>query len=96
MSRIGKHPVVVPGGVTVAVEGQTVSAKGKLGALAVTLPRGRPRTTANLSRPGGGPVRLQIRRKPQGTQLRFFFDPARHKGRLTVENDRVILDLHRR
>jgi large subunit ribosomal protein L6 len=38
MSRIGKHPVVVPGGVTVAVEGQRVSAKGKLGALAVTLP----------------------------------------------------------
>jgi large subunit ribosomal protein L6 len=38
MSRIGKHPVVVPGGVTVAIEGQTVSAKGKLGALAVTLP----------------------------------------------------------
>jgi large subunit ribosomal protein L6 len=38
MSRIGKHPVAVPGGVTVAIEGQTVSAKGKLGALAVTLP----------------------------------------------------------
>jgi large subunit ribosomal protein L6 len=38
MSRIGKHPVAVPSGVTVAVEGQTVSAKGKLGALAVTLP----------------------------------------------------------
>ena len=38
MSRIGKHPVVVPGGVTIAVDGQTVSAKGKLGALAVTLP----------------------------------------------------------
>jgi large subunit ribosomal protein L6 len=38
MSRIGKHPVAVPDGVTVAVEGQTVSAKGKLGALAVTLP----------------------------------------------------------
>ena len=33
MSRIGKHPVVVPGGVTVAVEGQKVSAKGKLGEL---------------------------------------------------------------
>ena len=31
-------PCAVPGGVTVAVEGQTVSAKGKLGALAVTLP----------------------------------------------------------
>ena len=38
MSRIGKHPVAVPSGVTVAVEGQKVSAKGKLGALAVTLP----------------------------------------------------------
>jgi large subunit ribosomal protein L6 len=38
MSRIGKHPVAVPDGVTVAVEGQTVSAKGKLGALVVTLP----------------------------------------------------------
>jgi len=38
MSRIGKHPVAAPDGVTVAVEGQTVSAKGKLGALAVTLP----------------------------------------------------------
>ena len=38
MSRIGKHPVVVPGGVTVAVEGQRVSAKGKLGELAALLP----------------------------------------------------------
>jgi len=38
MSRIGKHPVVVPSGVTVAIDGQTVSAKGSLGALAVTLP----------------------------------------------------------
>jgi large subunit ribosomal protein L6 len=38
MSRIGKHPVVVPAGVTVAVEGHTVTAKGKLGELAVALP----------------------------------------------------------
>lgn len=38
MSRIGKHPVVVPGGVTVDVEGQKISAKGKLGELSVTLP----------------------------------------------------------
>ena len=64
--------------------------------LAVTLPRGRPRTTANLSRPGGGPVRLQIRRKPQGTQLRFFYDTARYKGRLAVEPDQVVLQLDRR
>lgn len=38
MSRIGKHPVVVPSGVTVAIDGHTISAKGKLGQLAVALP----------------------------------------------------------
>lgn len=38
MSRIGKHPVVVPGGVTVNIEGQRLSAKGKLGELKVALP----------------------------------------------------------
>lgn len=37
MSRIGKHPVPVPAGVTVTVAGQTVSAKGKLGSLSLTL-----------------------------------------------------------
>ncbi|MGQ9369694.1 50S ribosomal protein L6 [Azospirillum sp. ST 5-10] len=37
MSRIGKHPVSVPAGVDVQVQGQTVSAKGKLGALSTTL-----------------------------------------------------------
>lgn len=38
MSRIGKHPVNIPSGVEVAVEGQTVKVKGKLGALQETLP----------------------------------------------------------
>jgi large subunit ribosomal protein L6 len=33
MSRVGKHPVEVPGGVDVAVEGGLVRAKGKLGDL---------------------------------------------------------------
>jgi large subunit ribosomal protein L6 len=33
MSRVGKHPVVIPQGVTVDVAGQTVTAKGKLGTL---------------------------------------------------------------
>jgi len=37
MSRIGKHPVAVPAGVDVRVEGQTVTAKGKLGSLSLTL-----------------------------------------------------------
>jgi large subunit ribosomal protein L6 len=38
MSRIGKHPVPVPSGVTVAIDGQQVSAKGKLGELVANLP----------------------------------------------------------
>ena len=38
MSRIGKHPVPVPNGVEVSVQGQTVRARGKLGELATSLP----------------------------------------------------------
>lgn len=37
MSRVGKHPVEIPSGVTVDIAGQTLTAKGKLGELAVTL-----------------------------------------------------------
>ena len=37
MSRIGKHPVPVPAGVDVAVNGQQVTARGKLGSLSLTL-----------------------------------------------------------
>jgi large subunit ribosomal protein L6 len=37
MSRIGKHPVVVPAGVQVQLAGQTVEAKGPKGELALTL-----------------------------------------------------------
>lgn len=37
MSRIGKHPVSIPDGVTVEISGRQVTAKGKLGELHVTL-----------------------------------------------------------
>jgi large subunit ribosomal protein L6 len=37
MSRIGKHPVVLPQGVTAEVKGHTVAVKGKLGSLSLTL-----------------------------------------------------------
>src|SRR5574344_596071 len=33
MSRIGKYPVVIPNGVTVTIENNVVTAKGKLGEL---------------------------------------------------------------
>ena len=38
MSRIGKLPIEIPAGTTVTVDGQTVTAKGKLGERAITLP----------------------------------------------------------
>jgi large subunit ribosomal protein L6 len=37
MSRVGKNPVAVPSGVTVAVDGRMVTAKGKLGELKLNL-----------------------------------------------------------
>ncbi|MCW2245573.1 large subunit ribosomal protein L6 [Azospirillum fermentarium] len=37
MSRIGKHPVAVPAGVDVKIDGKVVSVKGKLGQLSLTL-----------------------------------------------------------
>ncbi len=40
MSRIGKTPVVIPNGVQVKIEGNEISAKGKLGELSYTLPVG--------------------------------------------------------
>lgn len=39
MSRVGKHPVVIPSGVTVTVDGQRVRAEGRLGTLDRTLVR---------------------------------------------------------
>src|SRR5512147_78658 len=39
MSRVGKHPVVIPSGVTVTVDGQRVRAEGRLGTLDRTLMR---------------------------------------------------------
>ena len=38
MSRIGKHPVQVPDGVKVTLDGQSLSVAGKLGELSRTLP----------------------------------------------------------
>ena len=37
MSRIGKHPVPVPGGVEVQLSGRTLSAKGRLGSLSLAV-----------------------------------------------------------
>jgi large subunit ribosomal protein L6 len=72
MSRVGKHPVVVPDGVTVAIEGQRISAEGRNGALArvlmdeVTLSRGdegivvRPRDESLRARMMWGTARTLV------------------------------------
>lgn len=38
MSRVGKHPVEIPGGVDIALVGQAVTVKGQLGELSAQLP----------------------------------------------------------
>ncbi len=38
MSRIGKQPIAIPAGVTVSIDGQTVTVKGALGEDSFTLP----------------------------------------------------------
>lgn len=40
MSRIGKYPVIVPAGVTVAIDGNLVTVKGKLGEMSCTFDEG--------------------------------------------------------
>lgn len=40
MSRIGKNPVTIPGGVTLTQDGQAVTVKGPKGELSFTLPEG--------------------------------------------------------
>ncbi len=37
MSRVGKHPVALPQGVTAEVKGETLTVKGKLGALTLAI-----------------------------------------------------------
>jgi large subunit ribosomal protein L6 len=37
MSRVGKHPVSIPSGVDVSLSGQTLTAKGRLGALSLVV-----------------------------------------------------------
>ena len=47
MSRIGQKPIPIPSGVDVRIEGRDVSAKGKLGALSLTLVREVSAATAD-------------------------------------------------
>lgn len=63
MSRIGKHPVTVPAGVQASVQGQTVTAKGKLGELSVIL------ADDVLAKMEGGKITVQPRSQSRRARM---------------------------
>ncbi len=83
MSRIGKHPVPVPAGVDVTVDGQTVTAKGKLGELSFVvvddiiakLESGKvvvlPRADTRRARTQWGTARTQVSNLIEGVSKGF-------------------------
>lgn len=86
MSRIGKLAVAVPSGVDVTVDGQSVSAKGKLGTLAVTIVddiavamedgavKVTPRSKSRFARNMWATARAQVRNIVQGVSEGFKKD----------------------
>ncbi|CCQ74591.1 50S ribosomal protein L6 [Magnetospira sp. QH-2] len=83
MSRVGKNPVEVPGGVEVTIDGGTVSAKGKLGLLSMSFTDDveitkdgnqvtvTPRSNVMRARKMWGTARAQIENLVQGVSEGF-------------------------
>jgi large subunit ribosomal protein L6 len=69
MSRIGKHPVVIPSGVTVTIDGQRVRAEGKLGTLDRTLMR-----EVRLTREDG---KISVKPRDDSLRARMMWGTAR-------------------
>jgi large subunit ribosomal protein L6 len=69
MSRIGKHPVPVPSGVEVTLEGQTLSVSGKLGRLSHRLP-----PEVELARENGS---ISVRPRSDDKRARAMWGMAR-------------------
>ena len=69
MSRIGKHPVRIPAGVEVTLDGQTVSVKGKLGQLSQSLP-----AEVEVAREDG---RIRVQPRGEGKRARAMWGLAR-------------------
>lgn len=69
MSRVGKHPVAIPAGVTVTVEGQRVRAEGKAGVLERTLMR-----EVEISRGDDG---ISVQPRDESLRARMMWGTAR-------------------
>jgi len=86
MSRVGKNPVKVPSGVEVKVDGDTVTAKGKLGQLsesfgrdvAVTFKDGQiavqPANDSKRARMMWGTARNKLRNMVEGVSTGFTYN----------------------
>jgi large subunit ribosomal protein L6 len=69
MSRIGKHPVRIPAGVEVTLDGQTVRVTGKLGQLSQSLP-----PEVEVARENGA---IAVRPRGDGKRARAMWGLAR-------------------
>lgn len=107
MSRVGKHPVAIPDGVKVAIEGQRISAEGQQGALArvlmeeVTLSRGeegivvRPRDDTLRARMMWGTARTVVANLITGVATGFTrkLDITGVGYRAQVQGKQLVLQL---
>ena len=60
--------------------------------IAVTLPKGRPELAPGVYRPSTHLVRVQVRRRPTGSQLRFFYNPKR-QAKINLDGDAITFEL---
>ncbi|QQR68752.1 MAG: 50S ribosomal protein L6 [Alphaproteobacteria bacterium] len=107
MSRIGKHAITVPSGVTVEIKGQSVSAKGKMGVLSmsvmddvgVTLEDGRvkvaPRTASRAGRIMWATTRTLVANMVKGVSdgFRKVLEIDGVGYRAAVQGNEVVLQL---
>ena len=60
--------------------------------IAITLPNGRPVLAPGVYRPSNHLVRVQVRRRPTGSQLRFFYNPKR-QAKIGLDGDAITFEL---
>ena len=83
MSRVGKHPVIVPKDCSVSLDHGVLSVKGKLGALSLPVPQGvevaindnlitvKPSSASKQSRALWGTIRARIQGMVVGSTVGF-------------------------
>lgn len=108
MSRVGKYPVEVPQGVTVAIDGDVITAKGKLGELSFNLSPelvetkiedGKvvvsPKSTSKKARMMWGTTRARINNLVKGVSEGFSknLDIVGVGFRAAMQGDTLLLNL---